>query len=150
MVCVYKEDMWDLQGEFDVALKNNEEVAWEFKNNSYILHVLVVSVIWFTFILLVQPTICRKLTMNLPLLSLKINALLLLVHLLHILIWLLLVLNLPQLPLSKTTSWLFLEFSNICPTVLTEIFILPTVADNQSLLIFSMNYLGSCKGPNGF
>jgi hypothetical protein len=29
--------MWDLRGEFDVALKNDEEVVWEFKNDGYLL-----------------------------------------------------------------------------------------------------------------
>ena len=44
-VCVYEDDMWDLKGEFDVALENDEEVIWEFKNDGYILRVLVVSFI---------------------------------------------------------------------------------------------------------
>jgi len=35
--------MWDLRGEFDVALKNDEEVVWEFKNDGYLLCVSVVS-----------------------------------------------------------------------------------------------------------
>jgi hypothetical protein len=35
--------MWDLRGEFDVALKNDEEVIWEFKNDGYLLRVSVVS-----------------------------------------------------------------------------------------------------------
>jgi len=35
--------MWDLKGEFDIALENDEEVEWEFKNEKYILRLLVVS-----------------------------------------------------------------------------------------------------------
>jgi hypothetical protein len=44
-VCVYEEDLWDLRGEFDIALENDEEVEWEFKGGNYILRVLVVSLI---------------------------------------------------------------------------------------------------------
>ena len=47
----------------------------------------------------------------------------------------LLVLNLRQLPLSKTNSWLFLEFPNIYPTAPTAIFTLPI---RNTRLIFKL------------
>ena len=47
----------------------------------------------------------------------------------------LLVLNLRQLPLSKMNSWLFLEFPNINPTVLTTIF---TLSIRNTRLIFKL------------
>jgi len=42
---VYEEDMWDLtQGvKLIFTLENDEEVEWEFKNEKYILRLLVVS-----------------------------------------------------------------------------------------------------------
>jgi hypothetical protein len=38
--------MWDLKGKYESAIEDDEEVVWQFKNNIYVLMILVVCFIF--------------------------------------------------------------------------------------------------------
>jgi hypothetical protein len=47
-VWVYEDEIWDLKGQYKTAIEEDEEVQWVFKNNVYILMILVVCFeVWF-------------------------------------------------------------------------------------------------------
>ena len=45
---MYEDGVWDLKGQYEAAIEEDEEVQWEHKNNSYVLPILVVCPrVWF-------------------------------------------------------------------------------------------------------
>ena len=41
-VWVYEDGMWDLKGQYESAMEDDEEVVWQFKGAMHVLLVLVV------------------------------------------------------------------------------------------------------------
>lgn len=41
-VWVYEDGMWDLKGQYESAIEEDEEVLWQFKGDMHVLLVLVV------------------------------------------------------------------------------------------------------------
>ena len=41
-VWVYEDGTWDLKGQYESAIKEDEEVVWQFKGGIHVLRVLVV------------------------------------------------------------------------------------------------------------